>query len=152
MLHNSNMSFSKVLVYEEDHMLQPVLPEINWQLIMMASASCKFWFKQWHNKSVLTIFFLPQHLKMCQAAQISYAQSRVAQRKRAGPITQRSMDRNHPLLTLHYMGQFMEDKWLQDRCVIYRVSIPLVGHSFLSSESSVNLMAVQNAALTKPLP
>ncbi len=24
--------------------------------------------------------------------------SRVAQRKRAGPITQRSMDRNHPLL------------------------------------------------------
>ena len=28
----------------------------------------------------------------------SIADSRVAQRKRAGPITQRSMDRNHPLL------------------------------------------------------
>ena len=27
-------------------------------------------------------------------------QSRVAQRKRAGPITQRSMDRNHPLLSV----------------------------------------------------
>ncbi|CAK8682874.1 unnamed protein product [Clavelina lepadiformis] len=26
--------------------------------------------------------------------------SRVAQRKRAGPITQRSMDRNHPLLLI----------------------------------------------------
>ena len=29
--------------------------------------------------------------------------SRVAQRKRAGPITQRSMDRNHPLLVLFYL-------------------------------------------------
>lgn len=28
--------------------------------------------------------------------------SRVAQRKRAGPITQRSMDRNHPLLALMF--------------------------------------------------
>ena len=27
-----------------------------------------------------------------------FNRSRVAQRKRAGPITQRSMDRNHPLL------------------------------------------------------
>ena len=27
-----------------------------------------------------------------------FSNSRVAQRKRAGPITQRSMDRNHPLL------------------------------------------------------
>ena len=30
----------------------------------------------------------------------SSTKSRVAQRKRAGPITQRSMDRNHPLLSL----------------------------------------------------
>ena len=29
---------------------------------------------------------------------LAVAFSRVAQRKRAGPITQRSMDRNHPLL------------------------------------------------------
>ena len=28
--------------------------------------------------------------------------SRVAQRKRAGPITQRSMDRNHPLLAVGF--------------------------------------------------
>ena len=28
--------------------------------------------------------------------------SRVAQRKRAGPITQRSMDRNHPLLVMFF--------------------------------------------------
>lgn len=28
--------------------------------------------------------------------------SRVAQRKRAGPITQRSVDRNHPLLHTHF--------------------------------------------------
>ena len=28
--------------------------------------------------------------------------SRVAQRKRAGPITQRSVDRNHPLLRTHF--------------------------------------------------
>ena len=30
--------------------------------------------------------------------------SRVAQRKRAGPITQRSMDRNHPLLAILYFS------------------------------------------------
>ena len=33
-------------------------------------------------------------------------QSRVAQRKRAGPITQRSMDRNHPLLSVLSKKQF----------------------------------------------
>ena len=32
----------------------------------------------------------------------SIADSRVAQRKRAGPITQRSMDRNHPLLVFFF--------------------------------------------------
>ena len=31
--------------------------------------------------------------------------SRVAQRKRAGPITQRSMDRNHPLLIVNVFNQ-----------------------------------------------
>ena len=35
-------------------------------------------------------------------------QSRVAQRKRAGPITQRSMDRNHPLLVQFQMCLFLQ--------------------------------------------
>ena len=34
-----------------------------------------------------------------QLAVVIHVSSRVAQRKRAGPITQRSMDRNHPLLS-----------------------------------------------------
>ena len=33
--------------------------------------------------------------------------SRVAQRERAGPITQRSMDRNHPLLWAHIFACYM---------------------------------------------
>ena len=32
--------------------------------------------------------------------------SRVAQRERAGPITQRSMDRNHPLLSFFFFLSF----------------------------------------------
>ena len=36
-------------------------------------------------------------MNMLQGCMVQYT-SRVAQRKRAGPITQRSMDRNHPLL------------------------------------------------------
>ena len=35
--------------------------------------------------------------------------SRVAQRKRAGPITQRSMDRNHPLLVSAF-SELLENK------------------------------------------
>ena len=38
----------------------------------------------------------------CVYTQYSHALSRVAQRKRAGPITQRSVDRNHPLLRTHF--------------------------------------------------
>ena len=46
--------------------------------------------------------------------------SRVAQRKRAGPITQRSMDRNHPLLGVlifssRKLKQFPLDKRHQER-------------------------------------
>ena len=40
-------------------------------------------------------------------AKRSTAQSRVAQRKRAGPITQRSMDRNHPLLSVKSKDIFL---------------------------------------------
>ena len=38
----------------------------------------------------------------CVYTQYSLALSRVAQRKRAGPITQRSVDRNHPLLRTQF--------------------------------------------------
>ena len=38
-------------------------------------------------------------------ALIVATESRVAQRKRAGPITQRSMDRNHPLLIVNVFNE-----------------------------------------------
>ena len=44
--------------------------------------------------------------------------SRVAQRKRAGPITQRSVDRNHPLLRTNFSTQFSKAKYCDDQNLI----------------------------------
>ena len=44
--------------------------------------------------------------------------SRVAQRKRAGPITQRSVDRNHPLLRTHFRPS--ETNWNKYVIEIYQ--------------------------------
>ena len=55
----------------------------------------------------LDFLFLPSMQLGCHQAQIqavpSHTTSRVAQWKRAGPITQRSVDRNHALLTLFFL-------------------------------------------------
>ena len=55
----------------------------------------------WHNSKIGLLVF-----------------SRVAQRKRAGPITQRSVDRNHPLLRTHFRPS--ETNWNKYVIEIYQ--------------------------------
>ena len=46
----------------------------------------------------------------------------MAQRKRAGPITQRSVDRNHPLLRTNFSDPF---EFIVDRSMWYDSKIPV---------------------------
>ena len=63
---------------------------------------------------------------------VPLTESRVAQRKRAGPITQRSMDRNHPLLIIHFYNQ--QDS-MQSSC--YAVLLLPVRHFVLHCSNKV---------------
>lgn len=125
----------------------PFFPERHW---MLADASCNSQFKQWPHlfKSVSTIFCYCNFLPVLNALSLSLpqntsVQSRVAQRKCAVPVTQRSVDWNHPLVTVHALSQ-QGCLWkikislaqMSILRVIYRDSTSLLGYSsFLQNVS-----------------
>ena len=77
------------------------------KLIFKIQSSCqsgpRFCRSTWFTKTLQTLWDWFEISEMRVKTLLSFTESRVAQRKRAGPITQRSVDRNHALLSIFHI-------------------------------------------------